>query len=168
MLDTKYLVSLEKGQLEKVADKLEEEDIRLLVALLEEKDDDLRYKAFLLLEKRSEQYDDVYPHWEFLEKKLSSANSYQRSSCAKLLAANTRWDKKRRMRQTIESYLLLLKDEKPITIRQAVQALPQILAFAPYLKERVKQGLDQIDYQAIRPTMRNLVKADADRVLSLF
>ena len=40
-----------------------------------------------------------------------------------LIGENANWDDENRMEDTIDEYLELLYDEKPVTIRQCIQAL---------------------------------------------
>ncbi len=91
MITVEMLNELEKN-LSFVAPKLESQDIALLFELLSEKDDNLRYKSFLLLPSRSENFADVYPYWDALVEKFNNDNSYQRSIGLMLIAENVRWD----------------------------------------------------------------------------
>jgi len=59
MITVDMLQSYEKDDLAGVVPALEAADIQQLVAWLDEKDDNIRYKSFLLLQSRSQQYSDV-------------------------------------------------------------------------------------------------------------
>lgn len=50
---TKELLLNHKDNLSDLVDKIDEEDVRFLVSLLKEKDDNIRYAAFLLLQTLS-------------------------------------------------------------------------------------------------------------------
>jgi len=43
-----------------------------------------------------------------------------------LIAENVRWDEQNRMEDTMDEYLELFNDEKPITIRQCIQSLGKV------------------------------------------
>lgn len=62
------LFTIEKEDLLEFSKTLEAEDISQLVEWLTEKDDKLRYNSLLLLEHRSEEYNDVYPFWDIFVK----------------------------------------------------------------------------------------------------
>ena len=97
MIDLKSIMSIPNSDLQGAAQALDKSDIPQLVEWLALKDDDIRYKAFLLLQSRSTLYNDVYPFWDTFREKLSSDNSYQRSIGLMLIAENVRWDAENRM-----------------------------------------------------------------------
>ena len=63
MIDTEKLIQ-GKEILEEYAEELTSKEIGDLVDLLEEKNDEVRYAAFLALQKRSQEHNDVYPYWQ--------------------------------------------------------------------------------------------------------
>ena len=117
MITIESMMAIHKDTLQEASKKLCKDDISLLVKWLSLKDDNIRYQAFLLLQNRSEFIDDVYPYWDTFRDKLKTNNSYQRSIGLMLIAENVKWDSGNQMEDTIDEYLELLKDEKPITIR---------------------------------------------------
>ena len=143
------------------------EEIAWLVGLLASGDDKIRYPAFLLLRERSLEHSDVYPFWDVFSSKLASENSYQRSIGLMLLAINARWDGGERISAALDEYLALLKDDKPITVRQCVQSLAYILPSHPALAGRIADRLLSLDLLEIRDTMRKLVLVDVIDVLLL-
>ncbi len=167
MITREWLLSLVKGDLADTAHKLQKEDIEYLVELLSEKDDKVRYAAFLLLQERSHKESDVYPYWDTFRGKLKSDNSYQRSIGAMLLAVNSKWDDSGRMETTIEDYLKLLKDEKPITVRQCIQSLEFILPYHPRLNARIAKSLITLELNEIKETMRKPILMDILNILAL-
>lgn len=136
-----------------------------MVEWLSEKDDALRYQAFLLLKYRSQYSEDVYPFWDVFHHKLASDNSYQRSIGLMLLADNVRWDKDNRIDSAVEDYLQILHDEKPITVRQCIQSLEILLNYKPHLQEIITDRLIEINLLEIKETMRKLVLMDILNVL---
>ncbi|MGD9115888.1 MAG: hypothetical protein PVJ61_01710 [Dehalococcoidia bacterium] len=61
MITIESMTSVSKDDLPEAAEKFTKNDITQLVEWLSFKDDDIRYQAFLLLQSRSQFYDDVYP-----------------------------------------------------------------------------------------------------------
>jgi hypothetical protein len=166
VIDSEILRNTEKNDLTELSKTIETEDIPQLVAWLTEKDDKLRYHAFLLLEYRSEQYDDVYPFWNVFCEKLQSSNSYQRSIGVMLLADNVKWDRENKIDNIIQDYLKILHDEKPITVRQCIQSLEKIIPYKEHLHRKIADELMSINIMAIKETMRKSVLVDILSVLA--
>ena len=165
MITAEFLNELEKQNLASIALKLEPQDITLLFELLSEKDDNLRYKSFLLLQSRSENFADVYPYWDALVDKLSNDNSYQRSIGLMLIAENVRWDKQKKFNALADQYLALCDDEKPVTVRQCIQSLVKIVPFNPDCIAKVVDKLIGIDLIQRKDTQRKLLLTDILTVL---
>lgn len=161
----KDLISLVKDDTPEAAKTLSPSDLPQLVALLDEKDDKLRYPAFLLLQSRSQCADDVYPFFDVFADKLKSDNSYQRSIGLMLMAQNARWDTLGKLDAAMDEYLSCVHDEKPITVRQCIQALINVVPYKKDLHDKIGQALMSIDIAAMRPTMRKLVLLDILQVL---
>ncbi len=121
--------------------------------------------AFLLLQYRSQLFDDVYPFWETFRRKLKSANSYQRSIGLMLIAENTKWDVENKLDNTIDEYLNLLNDEKPITIRQCIQSLSWIVPYRKNLHDKVVKALLSFDLPGVKETMRKSILLDIINIL---
>ena len=167
MITLEELVSFEKEKLPEAAISLGSDSLGQLVAWLSEKDDKIRYQVFLLLQYRSAATDDVYPYWDVFCEKLKSENSYQRSIGLMLIAENTRWDRENRLDSIIEDYLLILKDEKPITVRQCIQSLLRILPYKRHMHEKIAEKLMALDLKTVRETMRKSVLMDILSVLTV-
>ncbi len=160
MITAEILNEIEKENLASIAPKLDQQDIASLFALLSEKDDNLRYKSFLLLQTRSENFADVYPYWDALAEKLNNDNSYQRSIGLMLIAENVRWDKQKKFNAITDRYLALCNDEKPITVRQCIQSLAKIVQFNHDCISKVMDKLVAIDLMQRKETQRKLLLTD--------
>lgn len=167
MINISMLFEINKDNAALAAQKLESQDISFLVDILAEKDDKVRYPALLLLQSRSAISDDVYPFWDVFRCKLKSDNSYQRSIGMTLIAENARWDKENKLDDMIEDYFALFRDDKPITIRQSIQALNSIMPYKSHLIGQIASALMAIDLSAIKETMRKLVLTDSLEVLAV-
>jgi hypothetical protein len=141
------------------------EDLPLLVNLLEEKDDNLRYHALLLLQNRSSECADVYPFWDVLVDKFKSPNSYHRSIGLMLIAENVRWDSAGKFDAILEDFLAMVDDEKPVTVRQCVQSLCKIAPHKPHLIPRIHEKLLSVDLSARKDTQQKILLMD---ILSVF
>lgn len=159
------LLLMSKEELPEVAKATDSSELLSLVELLSEKDDKIRYQAFLLLQYRSQLLGDVYPFWETFRAKLKDANSYQRSIGIMLIAENVEWDVENKMAASLDDCMGLLKDDKPITIRQSIQALGKIAEVKPDLCDKIANMLMSIDFAEIKETMRKSVLLDILSVL---
>jgi len=165
MITSESIMSISKSDLKEASKALCTEDIRQLVEWLNLKDDNVRYQALLLLQNRSLFFDDVFPYWDILRNKLKSDNSYQRSIGLMLISENVRWDTENKTEDTIDEYLSLLNDEKPITVRQCIQALGKIASTKPGLNDKIASGLITLDLMAVKETMRKSILLDILNVL---
>lgn len=165
MITTESMMSIAKSDLSEASKALNKEDIPPLIEWLNLKEDNIRYQAFLLLQSRSYNAEDVYPYWDTLKDKLKSDNSYQRSIGLMLIAENAKWDTENRMEATLDEYLTLLNDEKPITIRQCLQSLCKIAAVKPGLNGKIAFALISFDIMAVKETMRKSILLDILNVL---
>jgi len=165
MVDFESIMSIPKSDLQEASKELNKSDIPQLVEWLSLKDENIRYQAFLLLQNRSIFFNDVYPFWDTFREKLNSDNSYQRSIGLMLIAENVRWDTENRMEEIIDEYLTLLKDKKPITIRQCIQSLGKIASEKPGLNDKIASRLISFDIMAVKETMRKSILIDILNVL---
>ena len=167
MLTETDLVELTKEALPARAAALSSGEIVWLVDLLAEKNDKIRYGAFQLLNERSLTQADVYPFWNVFAEKLASDNSYQRSIGVMLLTANARWDKEGKTAAVLDAFLTILKDEKPITVRQCIQSLLLIVPYHRELTKTIAEQLLSLNLLELRDTMRKLILLDIVDVLLL-
>lgn len=166
MISISMLFEINKENAAIEAQRLERSDISFLVELLNEKDDKIRYPALLLLKSRSVTNDDVYPFWDVFRGKLKSDNSYQRTIGMMLIAENARWDKDNRLDAMIGEYFALFCDDKPIAVRQSIQALNSIIPYKSSLAGQIASALMAIDLSEVKETMQKLILTDVLEVLA--
>jgi len=166
-MNLKNLKDLTKEQILAEAQNLTQGDVQLLVDTLSEKDDTLRYHAFLLLQAHSRMKPSLYDYWSVLANKLDNANSYQRSLGAKLIAENVRWDKESKFRGVIEKYFGCCTDEKFITSRQAIQGLGIITAATDNYNDEIERRLVALDLRLYKETQQKLLRKDIASIMKL-
>jgi hypothetical protein len=166
-MDLDELKTLEKTQIPQKSKQLSEADIKFLVETLTEKDDKLRYKAFLLLQENSRQTPLVYPYWDILTQKLGSDNSYQRSLGLMLISENVRWDKEGKFGEVIDKYLECCLDEKFITARQATQGLANVIAATNAYNEVIRNNLSSVTLVQYPENQQRLLFKDIANILKL-
>jgi hypothetical protein len=166
-LNVDNLKAVAKDQVQVLSKTLTTTDIRFLVETLSEKDDKLRYIAFLLLQSNSRISPFVYNHWCELEKKLDSDNSYQRSLGIMLIAENVRWDKEDKFSKTIGEYLRCCTDEKFITARQTVQGLETVLKATDKFNDEIRNYLTNLQLSQYKENQQKLLNKDISNVLKI-
>ncbi|NMA25478.1 MAG: hypothetical protein GX936_07420 [Clostridiales bacterium] len=158
-MDVDALIS-QKNNLEEFAAGLTREYINFLIPLLSEKNDEIRYLAFLVLCERSHNHPDIYPYWDVFVSKLSSENSYQRTIGATLIAANIKWDKKKRFARILQTFMSLCNDEKFVTSRLTIQTIPVWAKYVPELLDKVVDELVHINVRRLKESQRKLILLD--------
>lgn len=167
MITIESLMSIDKNNLQEASKAIDKNDLSQLVEWLSEKDDKIRYQSLLMLQNRSLYSDDVYPFWDIFRRKIKSENSYQRSIGLMLIADNAKWDKDNRIDGTIDEYLTLLNDEKPITVRQSIQSLRNIVPYKSHLHPKIANKIMSINISDIKETMRKLILLDILEILAV-
>ena len=160
MITFEGIQTCEKEALPDLVPTLGSAELSQLVSWLTEKDDNFRYKCFLLLQARSKEYKDVYPYWDVFVEKLNSENSYQRSLGLMLLAENTRWDDSGKFEEIADRYLSFCDDEKPVTVRQCIQSLNKIIPYKKSCLSMIVDRLVAIDLMQRKETQRKILLMD--------
>lgn len=83
-----------------------------------------------------------------------------RNRAISILAANARWDSQNRYEALMDDFFPHITDEKPITARQCIQALPEIAAAKPALIPRMRAALEDANLTGYRDSMQPLILKD--------
>jgi len=83
-----------------------------------------------------------------------------------LIAENAKWDSENKTEDSLDDCMELLKDEKPITVCQSIQALGKIAEAMPSLNERIADMLMSINMAEVKETMRKSIFLDILNVLA--
>jgi hypothetical protein len=167
MISLERLLSIEKNDISEASKNLNSDELHQLIDWLSEKDDKIRYQAFLLIQSRSSSFDDIYGYWDVFCQKLKSDNSYQRSIGLMLIAENVRWDNENKFEKIMDDYALHFNDDKPITVRQCIQSLQKIIPFKKQMHFIIADKIMDIDISSIRATMQKLVLLDILEILAM-
>lgn len=84
-----------------------------------------------------------------------------------LMAENAEWDLDNRMDDSLDEYLEVLNDEKPVTIRQCIQSLGKIVPYKPDLNKKIAAALMAVNLDKIKETMRKSILLDILNVLAI-
>lgn len=154
------LAAIGKDEISAKSKSLSLGDVAFLVETLSEKDDKIRYNAFLLLQAYSPLASAVYAHWDVLAQKLDSDNSYQRSLGVMLIAENVRWDSEGKFGQVLDKFLACCTDEKFITARQTLQALGKVADATKTYNKIIANYVSGLDISKYKDNQQSLLKKD--------
>ena len=101
-----------------------------------------------------------YPHFDGFAALLSHKNSLVRNRAISILAANARWDRAGKFDALLDEFLSHVTDVKPITARQCVAALPEIVEAKPEFIPRIRTALERADLSGYPDSMQPLVLKD--------
>lgn len=131
-----------------------------LIERLYSKDNKAAYKALQMLETESEKSNQVYKFFDRFAEMIENSNSYIRTRGIILISVNAKWDTENKIDEIIDNYLKHILDEKPITARQCIKALPGIAQYKPDLIECIREALMEADVSIYGDSMETLVYKD--------
>ncbi|PJI07226.1 MULTISPECIES: SufBD protein [Clostridium] len=131
-----------------------------LIEKLYSKDNKEAYKALQMLEIESEKSNAVYKFFHEFAEMIENNNSYIRTRGIVLISANAKWDVENKIDEIIDNYLKHIIDEKPITARQCIKALPCIAKYKPKLAKCIREALLKADVTIYNDNMQTLVCKD--------
>lgn len=91
---------------------------------------------------------------------LGHKNSLVRNRAISIIAANARWADVGQLDALMGEFLCHITDEKPITARQCIKALPEIGLAQPHLVPHIRRALTHADLSGYRDSMRPLILKD--------
>jgi hypothetical protein len=166
MVEILKLSEEEKEELTKQCIKVSKEELQNLVESLFQKNNKIALNSLLTLYYRSEYFSDVYDYFNRFVELINSENSYQRSRGIFLISINTKWDNDNKFDKIVNEFLSHIEDEKPITARQCIKSIENILPYKNNLKDIILKKLQNINYSKISDNMRNLIFNDVSYILN--
>lgn len=131
-----------------------------LVSGLYDSNDKSAYKCLKELELASEKDSSIYSFFDIFAEMLNNSNSYIRTRGLLLISANAKWDVGYKIDKIIDKYLKHIMDDKPITARQCIRALPNIAKYKPDLIEIICNSLKKANLERYSSSMQPLVYND--------
>lgn len=98
---------------------------------------------------------------------MNSKNSYVRTRGFGLICAQSRWADKGQIEDVFERMAVILCDPKPITVRQCLSALHEVVLYRPELTNRIFKAVNAIDLSKYKDSMTPLIKKDIDELLKI-
>lgn len=136
------------------------ESVSELIERLYSKDNKAAYQALQILEIESEKSNSVYKFFDRFAEMIENSNSYIRTRGIVLISVNAKWDTENKIDEIIDDYLKHILDEKPITARQCIKALPSIAKYKPDLVECIREALLKVDVTIYCDSMQTLIYKD--------
>ena len=165
MITVAELMEMDPYTAQEASGAVDKNDLPLIVGYLKDKDKNVRSKALLLLKNRSLNNADVYPFWNVFREMLKSEDHEQRVAGIILISVNTRWDVGNRIEDTIDEYLLCLKDKNPGIVQQCIQSLHGIIPYKKHLRGYIAESLISVEIPDFKETMQKPVLLDILDVL---
>ena len=131
-----------------------------LIERLSYKDNKVAYQALQVLQTESEKSNDIYKFFDRFVEMIENENSYIRNRGISLISVNAKWDTENKIDKIINGYLKHILDEKPITARQCIKALPNIAKNKSNLVECIREALMKADISTYDDSMRTLLYKD--------
>jgi hypothetical protein len=125
------------------------------------------YTVLLELEQVSEKSDVLYNCFEEVIEMMHNDNSYIRVRGYRLLCKQAKWDKLNKINQIIDEILYETDDEKPIAVRQKINALNDIVINKKELNTKIKQKISSINISKYKESMQELILRDVTKLLKL-
>lgn len=136
------------------------------VALLSEKNHSVAYQALRTLQAASNEGPEVAVFMPRFCEMLDSERSYVRTRGIILLADNAKWIQEKALEGILPKLLEHIMDPKPITARQCIQCLPQIVAAKPATGPAIVATLSKAELTSYQENMQRLIAQDIQQALS--
>lgn len=134
---------------------------------LQDKDNNKACAFAKELEVKSAASNMYYSYFDDFVSLLPAKSSYVRIRGFILCCAQARWDDEGKIQNALPKMLLLLHDEKPIVVRQCLQALHEVVLFKPELSEQIKNEITSIDISKYKDSMSPLIQKDINDLLKM-
>ncbi len=130
-------------------------------------DNKVAYSCLKELEEISYTSNKVYNFFETFVEMLDNKNSYIRTRGIVLISSNAKWDIDNKINSIIDKFLEHIEDEKPITSRQCIKSLENIVKYKKELIPVIKERLLKINYLKYEDSMQSLIFKDVEKILNL-
>lgn len=141
-------------------------ELELLLSMLTAKDIKQGYGALLELEHLSEESDDLYPYTERFAEMVIDRAWAVRCRGFRLFCKQARWDESEVIDRNLDRALVILEDEKPTAVRQALAALLDVVPYKRELWPVIRGRLETMDLNRYKDSMAPLIQKDMQTLLN--
>lgn len=114
----------------------------------------------------SEKSNEVYKYMDLFFSMLNNSDSFVRNRAIFLIGKNSKWDDKKIIDSNISLFLNHVTDEKPITSRQVLKVIPEIIKNIPAVEKTIIDYLEKVDISMYKDSMKSLIKRDIEKILN--
>ena len=141
-------------------------ELDILLSTLTAKDTKQAYGALLELERLSEESDDLYPYTERFADMVSDRAWAVRCRSFRLFCKQARWDDDGIIDCCLDRALVMLEDEKPTAVRQALAALLDMVPYKRELRPVIRARVEAMDLSRCKDSMEPLIRKDIQTLLN--
>ena len=141
-------------------------ELDILLSALTAKDTKQAYGALLELERLSEESDDLYPYTERFADMVSDRAWAVRCRSFRLFCKQARWDDDGIIDCCLDRALVILEDEKPTAVRQALAALLDMVPYKRELRPVIRARVEAMDLSRCKDSMEPLIRKDIQTLLN--
>ena len=141
-------------------------ELDILLSTLTAKDTKQAYGALLELERLSEESDDLYPYTERFADMVSARAWAVRCRSFRLFCKQARWDDDGIIDCCLDRALVILEDEKPTAVRQALAALLDMVPYKRELRPVIRARVEAMDLSRCKDSMEPLIRKDIQTLLN--
>ena len=141
-------------------------ELDILLSTLTAKDTKQAYGALLELERLSEESDDLYPYTERFADMVSDRAWAVRCRSFRLFCKQARWDDDGIIDCCLDRALVILEDEKPTAVRQALAALLDMVPYKRELRPVIRARVEAMDLSCCKDSMEPLIRKDIQTLLN--
>lgn len=138
-----------------------------IIMELQNKDNQKAYALFKEINAKSTNSDEFYSYFDNFIGLLTHKSSYVRTRGFCLACAQAKWDKYDKIKSNLETMLKMLHDDKPIVVRQCLNALHSVVLYKYDLRNAIRQELDKIDLSKYKDSMSPLIKKDMNELYKM-
>ena len=142
-------------------------NLESILDTLFDKDTSKAFESLKELELLSDNTDMLYPYINKFVEMANSEKNVIRVRGFRLFCKQAKWDTENMINKHLNDVLVILDDEKPTAIRQALQYLEFIVPYKMELNERIKEAALSIDCTKFKDTMRPLIEKDVQNLVRL-
>ncbi|WP_434799388.1 hypothetical protein [Terrisporobacter vanillatitrophus] len=142
-------------------------DLNFMVSKLDSKDTSQAFEVLKELEKASDNSNLLYPYIYKFMKMIYSEKYVIRVRGFRLFCKQARWDIDNIINKNINDVLIILDDDKPTAVRQALAALQDVVIYKKELRDTIKERVLTIDYYRYKDTMHSLILKDIEKLMNV-
>lgn len=136
-----------------------------MIQALTEKNASCAYECLKQLVSLSNDSDSVSGYLDQFVPMMSDESSYVRTRGIALCAANLQWVSASRRRKALALLLVHIQDPKPVTARQCIQLLPDLVQKNPDTRSTVISALQKADPAVYPESMSSLIRKDISKAM---